>query len=81
MEKIVLKSFEDSSVIKLGMWNPATEDLIVIFNTGSIWSYGKIPYTIWWSLYSADSAGKYFNNNIRGKYTESCIYKPGAKVV
>lgn len=81
MEKIVLKSFEDSSVIKLGMWNPATEDLVVVFNTGSIWSYSKLPYAIWWSLYSAESAGKYFNNNIRGKYTESCIYKPGVQVV
>jgi len=81
MQKIILKSFENSSVIKLSMWNPDTQDLIIVFSSGSIWRYAKVPYVVCWSLYSAESSGNYFNKNIRGKYEEFSIYKPGVPIV
>jgi len=81
MDKIILKTFTDSSVIKIAMWNISTQDMIVVFNSGSVWCYSKIPSYVWQEFIDSKSAGNYFNNMIRGKYDDTCLYKPGVQVV
>jgi len=53
-----------SSNLKESTYNTETEDLIVIFNNGSIYEYNKVPWQKFTKFRLAESQGKYFNENI-----------------
>lgn len=46
---------------------------VVVFNAGTIWAY-KTPRDVYDGLLGAESKGKYFIINIRGKYPESRLF-------
>lgn len=81
MQSVNVKYFTDSSVIKLTMWNASTQDLVIVFNSGSIWAYAGVPHIVWWFFSTSESPGNYFNTSIRGKFDQSCLYKPGVTLV
>lgn len=39
------------------------------FNSGVCYSYANVPYWTYLNLLKAESIGKYFYANVRGKYT------------
>lgn len=44
-------------------------DLLVKFNSGAIYEYKDVPEEVFDALLSAESVGKYFNKEIKGKFT------------
>jgi hypothetical protein len=38
------------------------------FRNGSVYQYFHVPTRIYWDLLAAPSKGRYFNQNIRGRY-------------
>lgn len=70
--------FKESSFIKECAWNSDTEILAVIFKSSSIWIYEDVPYEIYLDLISAESAGNYFNKNIRSVYSSILVSKAGS---
>jgi len=55
----------DSSFIKGVLWDVETETLAVIFKSGSVWLYEDVPEQLYTNFSTAESAGNYFNLNIR----------------
>lgn len=49
-------------------YNPNTRDLIVEFHGGRTYTYRAVPQDIADGLGSAESAGKYLNENIKGTF-------------
>lgn len=75
MNKITYKKFQDSSVLKSAAWDAKTQTLLVVFNSNSVWNYQSVPHDVFLNLINSDSAGKFFNLNIRNSYVSTCIYK------
>lgn len=40
------------------------------FNSGVVWNYYDFPASAWYEFDGAESHGKYFHANIKGKYRE-----------
>ncbi len=57
-----------SSVIAAIEYNPTTQVLEIHFHAGRTYDYLNVPAEIYQSLLTADSVGKYFNENIRPHY-------------
>ena len=50
-------------------YDPSTGTLAVTFrDSGATYTYGGVPESEWNAMQSADSIGKYYNANIKGKY-------------
>ena len=47
---------------------PGFARLLVIFQTGSMWEYDRVPFNIATSLLEARSVGNYFSENVRDIY-------------
>jgi hypothetical protein len=75
MDQIRYKTFRDSSVLKSAAWDEKTETLLVVFNSNSVWNYQSVPYDVFLNLINSNSAGKFFNLNIRNSYVSTCVYK------
>jgi hypothetical protein len=58
----------DSSNIKSAGYDPATDTLEVEFANGSIYTYSDVSPAVYEAMIGAESPGKYFAANIRGKY-------------
>jgi hypothetical protein len=64
----------DSSMLSSIGYDSSTSTLEVEFkNNGIVWQYHDVPEDIYNDLMAADSAGKYFLANIKGKYSESKV--------
>lgn len=61
-----------SSNITSAIYNTETQDLTVTFNTGGIYVYNKVPWTLFTKFRMAESQGKFFNEKIakNHKYTK-----------
>ena len=61
-----------SSNISAASFNTESEDLTVTFNTGGIYVYNKVPWTLFTKFRTAESQGKFFNEKIakNHKYTK-----------
>jgi hypothetical protein len=57
-----------SSMLAAQGYDPNTQTLAVKFNTGATFHYEGVSQEVADGLAGADSAGKYFNANIRGKF-------------
>jgi KTSC domain len=53
-----------SSNIKSATYNTETENLSVVFNTGSVYEYNKVPWQKFTRFRLAESQGKFFNEQI-----------------
>lgn len=68
------RKYIDSSMIVSMGYDFQQSVLEVEFKTnGQIWQYFDVPEYLWYEMESALSAGKFFNSNIRGAYTENRI--------
>lgn len=60
--------FPRSSVIKSADYDPEAHALEVVFRTGRHYVYLAVPEHVFDALVTAQSAGEYFNTNIRDQY-------------
>lgn len=58
----------NSSCIRSVAYNPATRDLDVIFHSGRRYTHPGVPVSVYLGLINASSAGRYYNDHIRGRY-------------
>lgn len=49
-------------------YDRTNQTLQVEFNSGSVYQYASVEQETWESLQTADSTGKFFNREIKGKY-------------
>jgi len=49
------------------------KDLTVVFNNGREYVYESVPANIFESFCNADSKGRYFHENINGRYNYSRV--------
>ena len=61
-----------SSNITSASYDTESEDLTITFNTGGIYVYNNVPWTLFTKFRLADSQGKFFNEKIakNHKYTK-----------
>lgn len=50
-------------------YNEGAHELTIIFNSGGVYTYSNVPKSIYDSLLSAESKGKFFHANIKDKFT------------
>jgi len=62
---MIVQNF-DSSLIKSIAYESRV--LTVLFTNGKMYAYDKVPKRVFEDFCSAQSKGKYFNENIRGEY-------------
>jgi len=60
--------FSDSSAIASIRHDSKEKILTVSFNSGSSHDFANVPDEIFDAMKVSDSAGKYFHQNIKGKY-------------
>jgi len=49
-------------------YSPENEVLQIEFNSGAVYEYSDIDEGTWEDLYTSDAVGRYFNQNIKGRY-------------
>jgi hypothetical protein len=76
--KPALKKVISSTLEAYGGWTPEKEQLIVEFKGGSQYLYHKVPVQTFDGLEKAESKGKFFHANIKGKF-EFVKIKQGIK--
>jgi hypothetical protein len=57
-----------SSVVASMSYNPLSSTLRVIFVSGMIYDYLKVPDKVYQSMKAATSKGSYLNRHIKGNY-------------
>jgi hypothetical protein len=57
-----------SSVIAKMSYDPASNTLRVIFVSGMIYDYKKVPERVYLAMKNAPSKGTYLNQHIKGTY-------------
>ena len=60
----------NSSNLAEGSYDGDTKELRLTFHSGSTYIYSEVPASTWEGITSAESAGKYFHQNIKGRYGE-----------
>lgn len=58
----------DSSNLDTADYHEDSQTLTIKFKSGQEWEYYDCPERIYKGLLGAESAGKYFNANIKGKF-------------
>lgn len=69
---------ESSNIVSIGFdydGDPVnnTVTLQVEFRSGAIWNYEKVPAEVAEEFLGAESVGRFFYANIRGKYVEARV--------
>jgi hypothetical protein len=59
----------ESSNLKKGVYDTETKKLTLVFNNEGAYEYDEVPHEVFASLNLAESAGKYFNANIKKNYS------------
>lgn len=44
------------------------KSLTIVFRTGSIYTYDKVPEKVWIAMQTAKSVGTFLNTEVKGKY-------------
>jgi lysyl-tRNA synthetase class 2 len=68
IEGVLISVVINSSNLKSAEYNTENESLTIEFNSGSIYVYNKVPWTIFTKFRMSESQGKYFNSNISKNY-------------
>ncbi len=63
-------SVASSDIASVGYENGT---LHIRFNSGGLYAYYNVPVSVYQGLMKADSHGKYFHANIRGRYGDTKI--------
>jgi hypothetical protein len=67
------REYVDSEMIRSIGFDSSTSTLEVEFNSGAVWQYFDFPEPNWYGFRNAESKGKYFNREIRNRYSESRV--------
>ena len=59
------------------IWDKDKKDLMILFNSKAAWFYKNVSEDIYNKFITSDSAGKFFNENIRNNLNGVCLYKKG----
>ncbi|MEJ7557663.1 MAG: KTSC domain-containing protein [Pedobacter sp.] len=57
-----------SSVVAKMSYNPESNNLTIVYTSGSVYVYKEVPYNVYISMRAAKSKGKFLNEMIKGKY-------------
>lgn len=72
------QDIRNSSQITKAGYDPETKTLRIIFNRGAEYEYENVPIAIYTQLIGLQGgAGKFFNENIKGKFTHRKLEKGG----
>ncbi len=58
---------ESSNIAQVG-YDRETQELRIRFHSGAEYTYANVPGVVFADLVDADSVGKFFNAEIKGKY-------------
>ncbi len=64
---MILETVESDVIHAIG-YDPEIHLLEIIFNDGRIYQYRGVPSEVYEGLQSAESKGRYFQENIRGEF-------------
>jgi len=59
----------DSSMIQELGYSPMLKTLFVVFNTRAVYKFENVPEEVFGRLCNAESTGRYFNFNVRDRYS------------
>lgn len=60
--------FMPSSVVAHMQYNPEAQTLRIIYTSGNIYDYKKVPAEVYEEMKNAFSKGTFLNERIKGKY-------------
>lgn len=63
--------FPGSSNLAEASYDPATQELVITFQTGRAWRYLNVPAEVYVGLQRSGSAGQYFHRHIRDRYVSN----------
>jgi len=69
----------ESSSVKVIGWDVASKTLEVTFTSGRTYRYDQVPSDVANGFLNAKSKGVYLAENIRDKYTYTCLNPPAPK--
>ena len=64
------KTFE-SSALQSATYDPGSQVLSIKFKDSGVYDYEGVPADVWDGLCNCKSAGKYVNENLRGKFAKA----------
>lgn len=59
-----------SDSLKAIKYDETQQRLFVEFNNGGVYTFKNVPLAVWYAFASASSKGKFFIQNIKGRYTD-----------
>lgn len=62
-------TIDDSSQIKMVLYDPVNQQMSVSFTNGDNYVYDKVPHSVFGELISADSVGEFFSQYVRTIFT------------
>lgn len=65
--------FKESKQLSSAIYFKQENKMQVCFTNGSVYEYTSVPESIFDGLKTAESAGKYLNSEVKGKYEYSRI--------
>lgn len=72
IEDVIIENIvHDSSNILKTSYNYSTQQLVVTFKNGGVYTYNAVPPNLYEGFKTSESSGKYLNSNIINKYTAS----------
>ena len=69
IEGNIIEVLINSSNLTSATYNTENENLIIKFNSGSVYEYNKVPWVKFTKFRLSESQGKYFNENIAKTHT------------
>lgn len=66
-----------SSVLAAVEYFPQLSALDIVFNSGEVYRYEKVPVAIYLELTEAESKGVFFNARIRNQFSFQCLGNAG----
>jgi len=67
VQAVPREKVESSNIAEVGH-DLATDTLVVLFHHGGMYAYDDVPRSVYSQMISADSVGKFFIANVKGKY-------------
>ncbi len=70
MEELIMerREFPESSVLHSASYDKVMNRLTVTFKSGKSYDFYDVPVSIWQEFIEAESKGRYFTQNIKGKF-------------
>ena len=66
-----MQNFFNSSVLEHAVYDQNTHVMLLTFKGYKMYAYNDVPLEMWNSFIQAESAGQYYNDNIRRNTTIS----------